>query len=62
MMVADVIFNEAHLSSEVYRNTSFKSFKVLQTQERHSYMNIRETETLLRITYVNKLIKTIQKY
>lgn len=49
MIVANVTFNEAHLSSEVNKNTNFNSPKVFKTQEDHSYIYIRETETLFRI-------------
>lgn len=49
MIVANVIFNEANLSSVVNKNTNFNSLKVLKTQQEHSYIYIKETETLFRI-------------
>lgn len=49
MVVADVIFNESHLSSEVNKNTNFNKLKMFNTQEELNYIYIRETETLFRI-------------
>lgn len=49
MIVADVIFIEAHLSSEVNKNNNFNLLKMFKTQEEHSCIYIMETETLFRI-------------